>query len=378
MANFYWNAKPTEVTLPTLPSLFLERLAEILPGVPSSCVTGRWLPLFTDVWSGIQGSQLRFQCGRDALASVDVHVQRTTMRFDIVVIKAFRGTKLYYYLLRLALDRYPNVLAIPAHMEVAFSENARNFADDTFDSLEALRAFDPTRLPADQVKKVRVDWIRALNELPAIKARKRAGFGRVTSLLLNLQQSSISFQALKGEPLPVDEVRVGVLSGKQHWTLERDGTLTASNGLSFPLPDYGHIDRTRVDHFSGRFGTVVTELGDGLKRRTSSPRIDKWQSEKSKRMGSFGSMRRSRSVAARQSRQFAVLLCVQRSRRSTCKICVSTGRKSVAGSTQRHSPKSMPSSCLTTHRRNMLSRLQALPSRGDGSKYFIDRWRAVR
>ena len=92
-----------------------------------------------------------------------------------------------------------------------------------------------------------------------------------------------------------------------------------------------------------------------------------WQSEKSNRTGSAGSIARSEAVMSAAIRQPGDVYVVSRRQRPSRMTCVSSGTISLPAGIAVHAPRSTASR-RTIHRRNRLRRLHALPAEGRGKK----------
>jgi hypothetical protein len=165
------------------------------------------------------------------------------MRFDILVARALRRTRLYAILLGLALELHPEVAAIPARMPVDGSDNARVFVDEAFGDGEAFVHFDPSRLDGSELREARARWLGALFAMPAVKARAQNGFLDVSMLFLSPERRSLALEVRRGLPRRAENILVGVEARGRSWIVDPEGRRFLTDPERFALPDYVELDR---------------------------------------------------------------------------------------------------------------------------------------
>lgn len=229
---------PLPIPLGDLPPGFLERFDEQMGREHRSQLNAVVYFARDFLRNGRIVEVVDLRLGPDVLATAECDVVGNTMRFDIVVVPQFRRTGLYDHLLRRALERHPNVQAIPADMRYDRSENVRLFVEKAFSSPLAFAEFEPFPLDRTALAAIRRRWLEAFYAMPAMRVRTRRGFGRVTSLLVDPARQSVTFQCLRGAPLRPAEVLVAVRAQSEIHLVTPEGSLVPDSEERFALRDY--------------------------------------------------------------------------------------------------------------------------------------------
>ncbi len=215
---------PRAELLPTLPPQFIAR-AERLHGKPfdPKLVVGSWSKPSNGRQPGMdKEGRLKIHYDGDLVADIDYYYKNGTLRFDIEIPEPYRGTKLYEYTLAQCLKECPATTSIPARWYHYNSDNGKVFVQEVFGSAGAMQAFPPKQLGTQEVKAFRQNVYDALYEMPAMKARERNGFGRITKVIFNPNSTGMALVVEKGPRGPPGEMKV-YLEKKNPWELTDEG-----------------------------------------------------------------------------------------------------------------------------------------------------------
>lgn len=151
----------------------------------------------------------------------EAYVRNQTLRFDISIRRPYRGRGLYQKLLDHTLKLYPEVTSIPAEMPFNESDNAQIFLQQLFRTDDLNVAKENMNLKFRNIKKINdatpsqiMEWrarmIDAYYQMPAAKARERAGFGRLEKLTLAQDVGCVEFNTVKGSRSDANDVQIFV------------------------------------------------------------------------------------------------------------------------------------------------------------------------
>jgi hypothetical protein len=236
------------VDLPELPPLLVARVRERHHGfdprrVSAQWVTGSWFDGYDYPGLGVEkDGSLEIYYDGEMIADASMYTRKGALRFDIEVQKPYRGTQLYEYLLRAILKKCPETQTISARMPFTYSDNAQFLIKTVFGSRRKLTRTAFGRLGHDGVRSLRAKLIDTLYRVPAIKARARNGFGRITKLVINPTDASIAFIAERGPPLPADALPI-YLERRQPQELMPSGQMRPVPPEALSLGSYLDFDR---------------------------------------------------------------------------------------------------------------------------------------
>lgn len=233
------DAPTFDETLPRPPMTFRTRVRKLF----GAKYEDRQFTAFSTLATWASGSDFQSDAvivdyGGEPVGDVDMyyHPATRTLRVDLEVEEKFRRAGLYRYLVKLALDRFPDTQWMPSRMYYGYSTNVRVVVDAVFGGARGFQFFVPSKLTDEGRAKIRERILRGLEASPCLKTRAALGFGRLEQLELYPARGGLAFQVRRGKALPDWEVKVTVVVRGSRKEIRPDGRLVAAP--PFLLPGY--------------------------------------------------------------------------------------------------------------------------------------------